>query len=1505
MPVTVADDDRDLDIALLRLDAALPAGTAVVPLAAPSTRLAYWQPVICAGWPRSRPFDGDLDYVAATIVSADVSIFGGQPALKLQSAEAAGGKPLYGLSGGPVLTSAGLRAGVDLRHVAVGITRWNQPGDGGAAVGGAFYATPMDAILRRFPVLQDFAIPAPRLPGTTAIERFLTDRLGGTDNPVPFGGRANELDMLSTWLNSPERSRCLLVTGPSGRGKSTLLARWWQLLARADPQRQAVFVPISLRYDLASAEAVLRAVVARLATVHGDDPITAVAGGSDQLRDLVAEYLSRPAPSGQLVVVVDGLDEALGWDVSPSLFSPREFADGVRLVVSARLTEQRPTGDAWLSALGWNRADAEHLPLDRLSSAGVGDAVRSIDPPLPDDLVPVAQSVLTPLSEGDALVLGFYLRDLQAAEDSLAWLERVKGEQRPPGLDGYLKTWWADQERLWGGRLASRGRHVGLVYSLLACALGPLRRRELLQLARRVGVGGGDPLDDALGELKRWVVVDSAESSYALSHPRLAEQRRDQLAADGELPMYDDAYLAWGYDVLQRVQADPDTARDADPYIVRFYGAHLERADRPPGELFRLVSPAWQMTWEVVATEFQGHLADIRRAINATAAGNNRCTQRGVHAKWLPEQIASMAALSDASANAALMSPELAGQLCRYRSWTDHQTLTYVQSLPSVDDRCNALRIVARYLTAEVTHEIEAILAATDPDDTDAYTDALVGYITHLVSIGSAPDTATVMSMVKSDEPGIRLRIKAELVLTSSDAEQSILLADLFADMADHRHAALPTAQMLVRSVDRETAAVALGGTAPGEHLLELLLDVPFGQLLDVVTINRHAEVLADMAPWLSDATRGALTGILIGQGEAKERIARLQKEIVEVRRAKDQAIDDQDFELAAERRGEEKRLLASAVRLERQITLQDSSLQPLFVSCASYLAPLFDMPELQEFVHSLPAPAKAAVLPWLASPTRERLAEELEDWALLAPAEEARLLVLRGLLEIGRPDVVTALLRSETLGFDDLENLAPLLSPDQLRSALEIVLQVRSGNRQRLLRPLIASLAALSPRDATRALELARQESRQPPLAGVAAPLLTGAAAAPFSATRAVENEALRCCAVSLLAGESVTTSELIETVGSFRAGQYALEALRTLLPRIPDEEVATDDVLAINDVLERPCSGPDADGILLRYLQRVAKLRSPRVAANLALRVFPLSPDVGGALAAAAITSTAPESDSRFLLKLIDDNQLLQPLLLAPRLRAVSDEEAQVLCDGIARQFVPSTAVLQSRLSGILIVALPERLRAAITDKFIEFMPFFLAGEGPFRAYGQWARATARLVPAFDSDQVGKVLGQLTSWGATVGHLPSSAKGKLYAAAAVRLGELGQVDRAFSVLSHIPYSPDRMTALAGLAETVATPDLGRWFGTVYQYLSGRGTLAERAMVWGRAAHRWRELSVVDAGQMVQAWTHDMHHEDRDDLIVDVVGMSPLFRLVGEDDAAVRIADLLELSRAPGGHDS
>lgn len=80
------------------------------------------------------------------------------------------------------------------------------------------------------------------------IENFLTEYLGTSKAPAPFGGREKDLKALDAWLDEQAAPPYLIMAAQGGRGKSALLVQWTrQLLARADIS--LLFVPISIRFE--------------------------------------------------------------------------------------------------------------------------------------------------------------------------------------------------------------------------------------------------------------------------------------------------------------------------------------------------------------------------------------------------------------------------------------------------------------------------------------------------------------------------------------------------------------------------------------------------------------------------------------------------------------------------------------------------------------------------------------------------------------------------------------------------------------------------------------------------------------------------------------------------------------------------------------------------------------------------------------------------------------------------------------------------------------------------------------------------------------------------------------------------------------------------------------------------------------------------------------------------------------------------------------------------------
>ena len=180
-----------------------------------------------------------------------------------------------------------------------------------------------------------------------------------------------------------------------------------------------------------------------------------------------------------MLVVIDALDESADLELDTSLF-PMPLPEGVRVVLSARprAGERIP----WLRQLGWDQSRlARPLELGLLDAQGVADALSQ----LPSALEPVRHSqrfadALFQLSEGDPLVLWLYLEWL-AEHPEIREPEQLL-KKRAPGIDSYFQGWWEEQHRLWGTRAPDQEPRLQRLLALLACALGPLTRRELLSL---------------------------------------------------------------------------------------------------------------------------------------------------------------------------------------------------------------------------------------------------------------------------------------------------------------------------------------------------------------------------------------------------------------------------------------------------------------------------------------------------------------------------------------------------------------------------------------------------------------------------------------------------------------------------------------------------------------------------------------------------------------------------------------------------------------------------------------------------------------------------------------------------------------------------------------------------------------------------------------------------------------------------------------------------------------
>ncbi len=554
----------------------------------------------------------------------------------------------------------------------------------------------------------------------TRVKNFLAEYLGTARHPVPFGGRGRDFEHLDAWLVDPLTAPYLLLAAPAGRGKSALLLRWCQrLLAR--PDVAVVYFPVSIRFRTNLAAVVFPSLVACLANLHGEklpaDPNTQ----EEVWRGLFVDYMTRPLPAGRsLVLVLDGIDEAADWTAGPGLF-PQDPPSGLRVVLSARYLANDQDASAWLARLGWTReglATTHQLyPLDR---AGIGSVLLQMGFPL--DLLSSRVDIVSELhrlSEGDPLLVRLYVDDLWERGEEAVRLRPEDLRAIRPGLIGYFERWWNDQRLLWREQATQREAAVQIVLSLLAAALGPLSRDDILALAPEEEGFRMDGLAEHMVSLSRFVIGDGIRQGYVFSHPRLASYFLEERLNTEERQVVERRFLAWGEWTLRALNEERLAPENASPYIVQYYGAHLERTGAQTPALLALVSAGWLRAWEKLDRAYAGFLGDIERAWAAAQREDMAATRTGQLAPYLSEELRCLLCRVSINSMTSNISPRLMLEAVKTGIWTPAQGLASIRLIADLAPRARELVGLAPYvqepLRGDILQEaLDTVLAIKD-----------------------------------------------------------------------------------------------------------------------------------------------------------------------------------------------------------------------------------------------------------------------------------------------------------------------------------------------------------------------------------------------------------------------------------------------------------------------------------------------------------------------------------------------------------------------------------------------------------------------------------------------------------------------------------------------------------------------------------------------------------------------------------------------------------------------
>jgi hypothetical protein len=560
------------------------------------------------------------------------------------------------------------------------------------------------------------------------VDAFLFEYLGIPGNRAPFVGREKEIQALTAWVRDESAPRYGLISARAGLGKSALLAHWVEALREDSAGYALLYFPISARWQTNSESAVFTSLAYRLAHLFGEPaPRTEDVG---ELRDVTRHYLNRAAEdSRRLLLVIDGLDEAAGWEAGTDFLPPRRRGE-VRALVAAR-----PVGEGsrnWLWRLGWNPLGAaKPFALDWLDRAAVAAVLLQMGNPLlsPADHPDIVE-MLYEKSQGDPLVVGLYAKELKPyAEDPNTFKMRLAKHE--PGVTGFFQFWFADQARLWGDDRLERETVVRALLSLCSLAKGPLHQEDVQGLNPEL-FPNSSTVEGAATDLARLIIGDGRKQGYVFSHPRLSEFVREEMLEERERSKCKERFLRYGTEVInQMTQVNREGLSE---YVVRWHSTHLLDSGTTGRQFLPLLDGRWCAEWERVDGTPAGFLSDLDKAWQASrpdevgvrirvclfrcsilAHGNideklfGQCVASGVISPALAEVMARQQ-----------VTPELR---CSYwltlvRSVEDgrprflEEALAAARQIADEDARTKSLGAVVEYLSAEDRELLQEALAA-------------------------------------------------------------------------------------------------------------------------------------------------------------------------------------------------------------------------------------------------------------------------------------------------------------------------------------------------------------------------------------------------------------------------------------------------------------------------------------------------------------------------------------------------------------------------------------------------------------------------------------------------------------------------------------------------------------------------------------------------------------------------------------------------------------------------
>jgi hypothetical protein len=381
-----------------------------------------------------------------------------------------------------------------------------------------------------------------------------------------FAGRETASAELEQFMADPSGGY-LLVKASAGLGKTALMA---SLVARhRDGLAYHFFSP---RVSESLQETVfLRNILEQMGPWYGltDPP----AGQPEDMRKRYDALLGR-TPQGIQTVVLDGLDEVTGWDLSRYL--ARRLPPGLHFILTVRDTGRDPVEDFALPV-----DQVRSMPLVGLTREGVAAVLRAAggralpfaeDDGLLDQVLRVtAYDANRPELGADTFFVRFLAEDAAAGKVKPAELTKL-----PSQMEAYLDRWWRTMRTEFGEEGDRKNRQQALVdlAGTLTAALGPVGRADLEAINPSLVSEIEQDFVETLVQAVRRIVVRDPHGAYTLLHPRLRHYLRRKLKTG-----------RYAQELLKHC-AQWSTHRSR--YALTHYAAHLAEAAAAAGQPERI-----------------------------------------------------------------------------------------------------------------------------------------------------------------------------------------------------------------------------------------------------------------------------------------------------------------------------------------------------------------------------------------------------------------------------------------------------------------------------------------------------------------------------------------------------------------------------------------------------------------------------------------------------------------------------------------------------------------------------------------------------------------------------------------------------------------------------------------------------------------------------------------------------------------------------------------------------